>query len=234
MTRKTPPTKTSLRPQDAGRSLSLTRRSLLGGLLLTPFAGLAARAAEAALKLTAEDRGDLNRVASYLNGIHTFSAGFQQISSGGGLATGKIYLRRPGMLRVEYAPPVPVLLVADGFWVSYYDSQLDQLTQIPISQTPIWFLVQETIAFTPKITVTRIERSPGAIRLSMYQTDHPDAGSASLVFADEPLQLKQWTIRDSQGTEVQIALQDAVFGAQLSNDLFAAPQTRRMRNGGKD
>jgi outer membrane lipoprotein-sorting protein len=218
-----------------GDLFSLTRRRLLGGLLLAPLAGaVAAHAAEAPMNLTAEDRSDLERVATYLNAIHTFQARFEQLSSGGGQASGKIYLRRPGLLRVEYAPPVPVLLVADGFWVSYYDSQLDQLTQIPISQTPIWFLVQETIAFTPKITVTRIERSPGAIRLSMYQTEKPDAGSASLVFADEPLQLKQWTIRDSQGTEVHIALQDAVFGGELPNGLFVAPQTRRMRNGGKN
>jgi outer membrane lipoprotein-sorting protein len=232
MTRKT--SNMAGRPRmSAGGSFSLTRRALVGSLLLAPLAGFAARAAEAPLKLTSEDRGDLDRVATYLNGIKSFTARFQQVSSGGGLANGKIYLRRPGLLRVEYAPPVPVLLVSDGFWVSYYDSQLDQLTQIPLSQTPIWFLVQQTIAFTPKITVTRIDRSPGALRLSMYQSQNPDAGSASLIFADDPLQLKQWTIRDSQGTEVEIALQDAVFGGELSNNLFAAPQTRRMQSGGK-
>jgi outer membrane lipoprotein-sorting protein len=216
---------------------TMTRRALLGALAIAPFtasfAGLAAQAATPPLKLSGEDRSDLDRVANYLNGLKTVKADFQQLSSGGGLASGKIFLRRPGQLRVEYAPPVPVLLVADGFWVSYYDSQLDQLTQIPISQTPIWFLVQETVAFTPKITVTQIDRSPGALRLSMYQTEQPDAGSASLTFADDPLQLKQWTIRDSRGTEVEIALQGAVFGGDLPNELFAAPQTRRMRNGGK-
>ena len=93
-------------------------------------------------------------------------------------------------------------------------------------------LLQETIDFSPAITVTRIERSPGAIRLSLYQTENPDAGSATLTFADDPLQLKQWTITDSQGTEVEIALQDAVFGGALANDLFATPRTRKQINGG--
>ncbi len=185
------------------------------------------------MPLTDEDRADLKRVAAYLDGIRSLSARFQQVASGGQLAFGKIYLRRPGLLRVEYEPPVPVLLVSDGTWVDYYDSELDQLTQIPLDQTPIWFLVQNTIQFTPKITVTSIERSPGAIRLSMYQTENPDAGAASLTFADDPLALKQWSIRDAKGTEVAIALQDAVFGANLPNDLFATPQTRRMRGGGK-
>jgi outer membrane lipoprotein-sorting protein len=223
MTRMSPP------------ALRMTRRALLGALALAPFAGFAANAAQAAdapMKLSNDDKADLKRIATYLDGIHTMRARFQQVAAGGGLASGKIYLRRPGLMRVEYEPPVPVLLVADGLWVNYYDSDLDQLTQIPISQTPVWFLLQETVDFSPKITVTRIERSPGALRISVYQTDNPDAGSASLTFADEPLQLKQWTIKDSQGTEVEIALQDAVFGGALSNDLFATPRTRKQQSGG--
>jgi outer membrane lipoprotein-sorting protein len=210
----------------------LTRRALLGALAIAPIAAAAARAGEAPMRLTDEDRADLSRIAAYLDAIHTMQARFQQEAPGGGMSAGKIYLRRPGLLRVEYEPPVPVLLVADGLWVSYYDSDLDQLTQIPIAQTPIWFLLQETIAFTPAITVTQIDRSPGALRLSVYQTENPDSGAASLTFADDPLQLKQWSIKDSQGTEIVIALQDAVFGGELSNDLFATPHTKKQQQGG--
>src|SRR6266481_6735759 len=152
----------------APSSLRLTRRALLGALALAPFAGLAAHGADAPLKLTDDDRNDLKRVSAYLDSIHTMRARFQQVAAGGGgLASGKIYLRRPGLMRVEYEPPMPVLLVADGFWVDYYDIQLGQLTQIPLSRTPIWFLLQETIKFTPVTTVTRIERSPGALRVSL-------------------------------------------------------------------
>jgi len=210
------------------KSFAISRRALLGALAVLPFVAGAAGAADPGIQLTDEDKADLDRVAAYLNGIHTLRARFQQVASTGSISFGKIYLRRPGDLRVEYDPPIPVLLVADGFWVSYYDSQLDQLTQIPIEQTPIWFLVQNTIQFTAKITVTNIERSPGALRLTMHQTDKPDAGSASLTFADDPLALKQWKITDSQGTEVEIALQNAEFGGALSNDLFAIPRTRRQ------
>jgi outer membrane lipoprotein-sorting protein len=214
--------------------LGMTRRALLGALVLAPFAGLAAEAAQQAdapMTLSEDDRADLKGISVYLDGIHTMRARFKQTSTSGGLAMGKIYLRRPGLMRVEYEPPVPVLLVADGYWVSYYDTELDQRTQIPISQTPVWFLLQDTIDFTPATTVTRIERSGGALRVSLYQTENPDAGSASLTFADDPLQLKQWTIKDSQGTQVEIALQDAVFGGGLSNDLFASPRTRNHRHG---
>jgi outer membrane lipoprotein-sorting protein len=212
----------------------MTRRALLGALVLAPFAALAAEVAQPAdapMNLSNDDRADLKRISVYLDGIHTMRARFSQVATGGRLASGNIYLRRPGLMRVEYEPPVPVLLVADGFWVDYYDTELGQLTQIPLSQTPIWFLLQETIDFTPATTVTRIERAPGALRVSLYQTEHPDAGSASLTFADDPLQLKRWTIKDSQGNQVEIALQGAVFGGALSNDLFATPRIRRPQHG---
>ena len=111
------------------------RRTFLKGLILMPLTGLSiaprAQAADAPIQLTDEDRADLKRVAGYLDSIRSMSARFQQVASGGGLSFGKIYLRRPGMLRVEYEPPVPVLLVSDGTWMDYYDSELDQLTQIP-------------------------------------------------------------------------------------------------------
>ncbi len=213
----------------------LSRRALLSAIAAAPLAAIAVPGAFAAAppaQLSSEDKADLKRVAAYLDSIKTMRARFQQVASGGGVEAGKIYLRRPGLMRVEYEPPVPVLLVADGLWVNYYDSELDQLTQVPISQTPIWFLLQQTIDFSPDITVTKIERSPGAIRISVYQTKNPDAGTASLTFADDPLQLKQWTITDSQGTTVEIALQDAIFGGALANDLFATPRTKKQINGG--
>jgi hypothetical protein len=51
---------------------TFTRRSLLGGLALLPLAGLLpalpARAADAPMQLTAEDKADLDRIASYLDG----------------------------------------------------------------------------------------------------------------------------------------------------------------------
>ena len=221
--------------QRFSKQFQLSRRALLSALAVAPFAGIVvprAFAAAPAAQLTDEDKADLSRIGAYLDGIKTMRARFQQVASGGGLEAGKIYLRRPGMMRVEYEPPVPVLLVADGLWVNYYDSELDQLTQVPIAQTPIWFLLQQSISFSPDITVTNIERSPGAIRVTVYQTKNPDAGTASLTFADDPLQLKQWTITDSQGTTVEIALQDAVFGGALANDLFATPRTKKQINGG--
>jgi outer membrane lipoprotein-sorting protein len=211
-------------------SLGMTRRALLAGLALACFAGAFAHAAQLGgdpAPLSQSDRDALKRISDYLDDIHTMQARFEQKAASGQIAYGQIYLRRPGRIRVEYQAPMHALLVADGVWLSYYDTELDQLTQIPIAQSPLWFLLQAKIDFTTATTLTRIERSVGVLRVSLRQTKEPDAGSISLSFAYKPLRLTQWTIRDSQGASVDVALQDAVFGGSLSDDLFAAPRLRR-------
>src|SRR5665213_468536 len=102
--------------------MSLTRRDVLaaipvlGALSLLPGV-LAPRLARAAI--TPADTADLNRVQDYMNNIHTLQSRFEQVSNDGGVATGTIYLSRPGKMRVEYDPPVPILLVATDNPVSY-------------------------------------------------------------------------------------------------------------------
>ena len=224
------------------RAARVTRRGALaagGGALaalaLAPllFAAGPARAAGApALELTQENQADIARIEDYLNGITALRAKFQQYSDNGGVVFGDLYVRRPGRMRVEYAPPVPVVLIADGILVSYYDSELDQLSQLPISSTPAWFLLREDISLSDGVTVTAIDKKPGAMRLTMYQTKEPDAGSVELIFADQPLELRQWKITDAAGKQARIGLFDVRIGGTLPNELFATPRTRRRM--GKD
>jgi outer membrane lipoprotein-sorting protein len=61
----------------------------------------------------------------------------------------------------------------------------------------------------------------------MYQTSEPDAGSVDLIFADQPLELRQWTITDAAGKQARIGLFDVRIGGDLPNELFATPRTRR-------
>lgn len=212
----------------------LAMASGLGALALAGAAGLTARTAHgettAGIVMTEEARADIARVEAYLNQITTLRARFQQYSDDGGVVFGDIYIRRPGKMRVEYEPPVPVILVADGMLVSYYDSELDQLNQLPISQTPAWFLLRKNISLTDGITVTGLDQRPGALRVTMHQTDEPQAGSVDLIFGDQPLELRQWKITDAAGKEVRIGLFDVRLGGELPNELFATPRQRNRGN----
>ena len=145
---------------------------------------------------------------------------------------GEIYVRRPGFLRVQYDPPSQVILVADSIAISYYDGELNQLNQAPLSASPLWFLLRDKVSLNGEdVTVISFERGPNAFRIGLVQTDNPDAGTVTLVLGDHPLELQQWTIVDQKGEEVRVGLYNAEFGMKLDNALFRTPEKASRKPG---
>jgi outer membrane lipoprotein-sorting protein len=218
--------------------LPLSRRRLLQGALaaaplLAMPAALFSSIARAAAALTEQDRADVARVEKYMDSVMTLEAKFQQVDANGKLSFGRIYVRKPGRLRVEYDPPVPILVVADGGMISYYDSELDQLNQLPLQQSTAWFLVRHPIDLEDGVTISGIDRRPGALQLKLFQTSEPNSGSVELIFADNPLELRQWRVVDAQNKEVRVGLYEVHIGGDLPASLFATPRTQRRSGGNK-
>jgi outer membrane lipoprotein-sorting protein len=181
----------------------------------------AAAATPAALDLSKAERADLARIEAYLNGVKTVRARFMQISSTGELAEGDFYMLRPGKMRIEYRPPVPVLIVADGTWMIYYDRELEQVSYIPLDSTPAGILVADKVSLrTDAVVVTDFERESGTVRVTLVRTESPEEGSLTLVFSDKPMALKKWTVVDAQGVVTNVSLIDAKFNVPLDPDLF--------------
>ncbi|MFM5931162.1 MAG: outer membrane lipoprotein carrier protein LolA, partial [Novosphingobium sp.] len=55
--------------------------------------------------------GDLDAAISALRGIGTMQASFVQSDARGQRATGTLTLKRPGRIRFQYAPGIPLLIV---------------------------------------------------------------------------------------------------------------------------
>ncbi|MGH6886302.1 MAG: LolA family protein [Geminicoccales bacterium] len=209
-----------------GRRTILRRGLTVGSLLALPTAILNLPV-PALAALSTEDMADLARIEQYMDSVITMQARFQQVEPDGRLAFGTIYLQKPGRLRVEY-DRLPIRVVADGTLISYYDMELDQLSQLPLRQSTAWFLVRHPIDLSDGITVSQIDRSPGGLQLQMFQTDEPEAGSVSLIFYENPLTLAQWTVTDAQNKEVRVGLTNVRTGIDIPNEKFATPRPCRQ------
>lgn len=204
------------------------RRTLIGALALgMPLVSraLAAPAFAATppprpMPLNPAQQAEVAQVQVYLNGIRTLSSRFEQTTLEGGAAVGQLYMWRPGKMRFEYDPPVPILMVADGRNLYYYDRELQQVTPMRINDTPAGFLLAENIQLAGDVTLVRYEHKPGAIRLTLVQTKDPSLGSVTLVLADKPLELRQWTVVDPQLHQTTVTLTDPHYGAALDPKLF--------------
>jgi outer membrane lipoprotein-sorting protein len=173
----------------------------------------------------AADAGELQRIETYLNNIRTLQSRFTQLSSDGGVSTGTLWLSRPGKMRVEYDPPVPVLLVASDERIWYYDKKLQQVSFFDLKDTPAWFLLQPNVRFGGDITVFGLQRGQAqggqsTVSVTVSETKNPQLGRATLAMNANPLELRKWQIVDAQQKVVTVTLDDPHYGVSLNPQLF--------------
>ena len=191
----------------------MKRRILLAALLAPTLA-------YAQAPPTAQDQGDIARAEVYLNTIHTLKARFQQIAPNGAVSGGVAWLQRPGRMRFQYDPPAPFLLVAGHGLLVFNDSQLEQTSNLPLDRTPLGLLLRENLKLSGDITITRFLRYPGQLQLTVTRTASPADGSLTLIFADNPLALRSWTVMDAQRQETRVSLYDVQLGGTFDQSMF--------------
>ena len=195
-----------------------TRRILL--LAALPLLTATAAGAQPKFQPTPQDQADIRRVEAYLNSIHTLKARFMQVAPDGGISNGRAWLERPDRMRFQYDPPAPFLLVAGRQGLIFHDSQLRQTSHIPLSRTPLGILLAEKVSLSGDISVIGIQRLPGQLQVTVTRTASPGDGSLTLIFADNPLTLRQWTVTDAQRRETRVTLFEVELGGRLDAKLF--------------
>ena len=84
----------------------------------------------------AQSAENLRKIEAYLNNIKSLEATFIQMASNGATAEGRLFIKKPNKIRMEYADPVNVLIVGDGNFIVYNDTELDQVTHIDYDDIP--------------------------------------------------------------------------------------------------
>jgi outer membrane lipoprotein-sorting protein len=194
--------------------------------------GLLALTRGAVAQMSAQDRADLARIEAYLNGIRTLKAHFIQTASDGAVSQGTAVMQRPGKMRFQYDPPAPFLLIANYGILFFHDSQLNQTTNIPLSRTPLGILLAENATLSGDVTVTRFTRLPGQLQVSLVRTASPGEGSLTLIFADNPLALRQWIVLDQQGKQTRVAFTTMETGVSVDAKLFDYRNLPNAQTGG--
>jgi outer membrane lipoprotein-sorting protein len=206
------------------------RTSLLG--LLSAFVGGTALAVPTpttgSFTPGPQDRADIARVEAYLNSLKTLKAQFLQVAPDGGLSRGTAWLSRPGRLRFEYDPPAPFLLVAGRQGLVFQDRDLRQTSYIPLSRTPLGILLADKVTLSGDVTVTGVHRLPGQLQIGLVRTASLGDGTLTLIFADNPLTLRQWIVVDAQRKETRVTLNAIELGGRFDPKLFEVAPDQPM------
>ncbi len=196
------------------------RTALLAPLAAAILAALPAQAAPI----------PLSALSGYLNDLGTVQTDFTQVNADGSVATGKLYIQRPGRARFEYAPPDRSLVIAGAGSVGIFDAKSNQPPeQYPLAKTPLSLILAQKIDLGRAKMVVGHHEDGTSTRVKAQDPDHPEYGTIELVFTDKPVALRQWVITDDMGQQTTVILSELKTAGSLRSNLFdiAAEAERR-------
>ncbi|HEY1632697.1 MAG TPA: outer membrane lipoprotein carrier protein LolA [Rhizomicrobium sp.] len=171
--------------------------------------------------LTRNEELVLNKISDAYNGIKSLEAGFAQIGPDGQITEGRVYIKKPGLMRFEYAPPAPTLVVSDGLDIAVFNTRLHTVDRYPLSATPLNLLLAEHVSFSSSQAVTGVEQAPGQIIVDARATDRRTTGNIQIVFTDPGYELRQWSVTDAQGLTTTVTLRNMQTGVAIPDSIFS-------------
>lgn len=183
-----------------------------------------------AFSAQAQTAADLTKIENYLNNIKTLEASFVQTASNGTVSEGMLYIAKPSKIRMEYAAPTSVLIVGNGDYVVFNDKELDQITNIDYDDIPATMILANNIKIdNENLKVTDFYKDAGITSITLEYGNNKDVGPITLVFNNQPFELKQWKIVDPQSVEVTLSLYNTTEDKPLDDSLFKFTKENRSR-----
>jgi len=172
----------------------------------------------------------LQALSQYLNSFQTAEATFTQINPDQSIATGRLYIHRPGRVRFEYDPPERNLVLAAAGSVNVFDARSNQGPSVyPLRRTPLNLILAANVNLTRDRMVVRHYQEGATTVVVAQDPQHPDYGTIRLVFSANPTELRQWIITDDMGRETTVILGEMRTGVQVAAGLFNVDEVMRQR-----
>lgn len=168
------------------------------------------------------DKLSLADLSAYLNSFQTAKGAFTQINGDGSMSNGTIYIKRPGRMRFEYAPPEKTLVVAGAGAVAIYDPKAGPNPETyPLNKTPLSIILAKQVDLARARMVVGHDYDGTSTTITVQDPDHPEYGNIQLKFTDSPVALRQWVLNDEGGNATTVVLGPLATGGALGDTLFS-------------
>ena len=166
----------------------------------------------------------LAQVQAHLRAVNTMTATFSQTDRNGKALNGTLTLKRPGKIRFQYQPGVPLLVVGDGKALTMIDYSVKQVSRWPIGNSPLAVLLD------PSRDISKAARlipsgDPRNLLVSARDPQHPEYGTITIGFTESAgapggLMLRGWTVMDAQNNRSTVTLANQRFNQPISDGMF--------------
>jgi outer membrane lipoprotein-sorting protein len=177
------------------------------------------------------ERISLNKISDYINGLTTLQADFEQINSDGSIDTGKLYIRRPGRMRLEYTAPNNALVIAGAGSVAIFDDKSKNgPTLFPLKKTPLNLLLKKNVDLYKNEMITEHTANNENTFIVAKDPKRKSQGSIKIVFSNSPVSLQGWTITNQSNQKTKIILDKLDKKTKIPLYLFNISAASKNKN----
>lgn len=195
---------------------TMTRRGLLAGATCAAALAVTAPASLAQVPATAQ------RIADHFASVRTMAGEFIQFGPRGEQTGGKFYIERPGKLLFLYEDPSPIRVVADGKSVVVNNKKLDTWEIYPLGKTPLKVLLGDRIDLGGD-KVRQITEANDLTTIVIGDKQIFGDSQITMMFDPQTYDLRQWTIRDAQGKDTTVIINNVQQGVRFGRGTFDIP-----------
>lgn len=193
---------------------------IMGAVLL---GAVAAVAAGPRAVFAAQASAKAQEIASHFSGIKTMTGSFIQFDPNGKTSEGKFYMERPGRIRFDYST-APVRVFSDGDQVAINNRKLNTWDLYPLSKTPLKLLLNQKIDLSAA-NIESVKEESDVTTIVMGDKSVFGDSRITMLFDTASFDLRQWTIRDGEGRDTTVIVDNVRQGVTLDQAMFKIPYT---------
>ena len=168
------------------------------------------------------DPYSLENISQYLKNLKFLKADFAQTNPDETMSSGIILIKRPGRMRFEYHKPDKTLVLVSAGVLAVFDPKGDETPlSYPIRNNPISLILKNDLDLLNSGIVANYKISAEKAILTIKDQKNPERGSVDLVFSGTKPELKEFTIKNENGSYTSILLKEIEYPKKLNETLFS-------------
>ena len=162
----------------------------------------------------------IEAISNHFRTVPTMTGEFVQFGPNGEQTAGTFLIKRPGKIRFDYEDPSPIMVVSNGKTLAVNNKKLKTWNYYPLSKTPLSLLLSNQIKINDK-SIRKVETSDDITTVVMGDKNIFGDSEITLLFDPASQDLRQWTIKDSQGKETSVMIFNVEKNVQIPSTTFA-------------
>ena len=158
------------------------------------------------------------RILKYLQNFDSLSSDFIQVNNNGSVLTGKLFISRPGMVRVEYKE-IPLLLISDSKKIASVNKDLDSITFYRIQDIPVALLLYKNFKLKTLKILDFIDFE-NQFKLKIKEKKEETPGYIEIIFEKNTFTLKKWIVFRDKLNKTEVLLQNLKLNEKLNKKIF--------------